>query len=70
MGTYHPKSAGKNVNDISFNPNIVKFFNWENPAGKRGIGFELKSAICKLLRWRMSSGMSGISGIVRKFLGN
>jgi hypothetical protein len=59
--TYHPKSCGNDVSDISFNPNTVKLFNWENPAGSRGIGFELKSATCKLLRWRISSGMSGIS---------
>lgn len=59
--TYHPKSSGNDVNDISFNPNTVKLFNCEKPAGKRGIGFELKSAICKLRRCLMSSGMSAIS---------
>lgn len=59
--THHPKSCGNDVNDISFNPNTVKFFNCEKPAGSRGIGFELKSATCKLLRCLMSSGMSGIS---------
>lgn len=58
---YHPKSSGNDVNDISFNPNTVKLFNWEKPAGKRGIGFELKSATCKLRRCLMSSGMSAIS---------
>lgn len=42
--SYLPKSAGKYVRDISFNPNTVKFFNCENPLGNRGIGFELKSA--------------------------
>lgn len=59
--TYHPKSCGNDVNDISFSPNTVKLFNCENPAGSRGIGFELKSATCKLRKCRMSSGMSGIS---------
>lgn len=42
--TYHPKSSGNDVKDISFNPNTVKLFNCENPTGNRGIGFELKSA--------------------------
>lgn len=60
---YHPKSSGSDVNDISFSPNTVKLFNWEKPAGKRGIGFELKSATCKLRRCLMSSGMSAISKI-------
>lgn len=48
--THHPKSAGSDVNDMSFSPNIVKLFSCEKPAGNLGIGFELKSAICKLLR--------------------
>jgi hypothetical protein len=43
--TYHPKSAGSDVKDISFNPNIVKLLSCENPAGSLAIGFELKSAI-------------------------
>lgn len=59
--TYFPKSSGSDVNDISFNPNIVRFFNCEKPGGRRSIGFELKSAVCKLRRCRISSGMSGIS---------
>lgn len=59
--TYHPKSCGNDVKDISFSPNTVKLFNCENPAGSRGIGFELKSATCRLRKCRMSSGMSGIS---------
>lgn len=61
LNTYFPKSSGSDVNDISFNPNIVRFFNCEKPAGKRSMGFELKSAVCKLRRCRISSGMSGIS---------
>lgn len=56
-----PKSAGNDDNDISFKPNTVRFFNCEKPAGKRGIGFELKSATCKLCKCLMSSGMSAIS---------
>lgn len=59
--TYCPKSSGSDVNDMSFNPNIVKFFNCKNPGGKRSIGFELKSTVCKLRRCRISSGMSEIS---------
>lgn len=51
---------------MSFNPNIVKLFSCENPAGNLGIGLELKSAICRSRRWRMSSGMSGISGNKRR----
>lgn len=60
--TYFPKSSGSDVKDISFNPNTVRFFNCENPGGKRSIGFELKSAVCRLRRNFISSGMSGISG--------
>lgn len=59
--TYHPKSAGNDVNDISFKPNIVRLFNCEKPAGNFGIGLELKSATWSSRRWRISSGMSGIS---------
>lgn len=66
MCTYFPKSSGSDVNDISFNPNIVRFFNWEKPSGKRSIGFELKSAVCKLRKCFISSGMSGISVKRRK----
>lgn len=54
---------------MSFNPNIVKLFSCEKPAGSLGIGLELKSAICKSRRWRMSSGMSGISEIKWDYLG-
>lgn len=46
---------------MSFNPNTVKLFNCENPTGNLGIGFELKSAICKLTKYFISSGMSAIS---------
>lgn len=63
---YFPKSSGSDVNDISFNPNTVRFFKWENPGGRRSIGFELKSAVCKLFRCRISSGMSGISEKTRR----
>lgn len=59
--TYFPKSSGSDVKDISFNPNTVRFFNCEKPGGKRSIGFELKSAVCRLRRHFISSGMSGIS---------
>lgn len=55
---------------MSFKPKVVKFFNCEKPAGSFGIGFELKSATCKLFKCLMSSGMSGISvmkDIERKF---
>lgn len=61
INTYAPKSSGSDVNDISFNPNTVRFFNCEKPGGRRSIGFELKSAVCKLRRCLISSGMSGIS---------
>lgn len=40
-----PKSAGSDVNDISFNPNTVKDFKLQKDEGILGIGFELKSAI-------------------------
>lgn len=59
--TYFPKSEGNEVNDMSFNPNTVRLFSCANPAGSRGIGFELKSATCKLRKYFMSSGMSCIS---------
>lgn len=61
ISTYHPKSSGSDVNDISFNPNTVRLFNCENPTGNRGIGFELKSATWRLAKCLMSSGMSAIS---------
>lgn len=60
--TYQPKSSGNDVNDISFNPNTVRLLSWENPTGRRGIGFELKSATCRLPKCLISSGMSEISG--------
>lgn len=44
--THHPKSAGNEVKDMSFKPNIVKLLSCEKPAGNFGIGLELKSAIC------------------------
>lgn len=66
--SHHPKSAGSDVRDMSFNPNIVKLLSCENPAGSFAIGFELKSAICRRRKWRISSGMSGISEMERKLL--
>lgn len=59
--TYHPKSSGSDVKDMSFSPSIVKLLSWENPAGSFAIGFELKSAVWRRRKWRISSGMSGIS---------
>lgn len=59
--TYHPKSSGSDVKDMSFSPNIVKLLSWENPAGSLAIGLELKSAVWRRRKWRISSGMSGIS---------
>ena len=41
---YLPKSRGRELSDMSFRPRMVRFFNWTNPAGSRGIGLLLKSA--------------------------
>lgn len=43
--THHPKSAGNDVNDMSFNPNIVRLLSCAKPAGSLVMGLELKSAI-------------------------
>lgn len=59
--THHPKSAGNDVNDMSFNPSIVRLLSCEKPAGSLEMGLELKSAIWSSRRWRMSSGMSCMS---------
>lgn len=59
--TYFPKSSGSDVRDISFNPNIVRFFSCEKPSGNLSMGFELKSTVCRLCRNLISSGISGIS---------
>lgn len=66
--TYQPKSSGSDVNDISFKPNTVKFLSCVKPIGKRGIGFELKSAVCKLRRCFISSGMFSISGMNKEII--
>ena len=66
IGFYLPKSRGRELRDMSFNPRTVRFFNWTNPAGSLGMGLLLKSATCRALTCLIVSGMSDISVPERK----
>lgn len=63
--SYLPKSLGRLVRDMSLRPRTVRARSWLKPAGNRGIGLLLKSAICSARSFLMSSGISGMS--VNKF---
>ena len=56
-----PKSAGRDVKDMSFKPRTVRDLSWLNAGGSRGMGLELKSATWRARSAPMLSGMSGIS---------
>lgn len=56
-----PKSAGNDVSDISLRPSTLSERSWLNAGGSRGMGFELKSAICRERNAPILSGMSGMS---------